>query len=47
VDERIRAARTARRGLTLAIVVPTVVLGSMIVAWEVYVAFFMDLSGLG
>jgi hypothetical protein len=47
MNERIRAERTARRGLTLAILIPTVLLGSMIVAWEVYVAFFMDLSGLG
>jgi hypothetical protein len=47
MDERIRAEHTARRGLTLAILVPTVLFGSMLVAWEIYVAFFMNLSGLG
>jgi hypothetical protein len=47
MDERIRAERTARRGLTLSILVAAVLFGSMIVAWEVYVTFFMNLSGLG
>jgi hypothetical protein len=47
VDELIRAERTARRGLAFAILVVAVLFGSMLIAWEVYVYFFMDLSGLG
>jgi hypothetical protein len=47
MDELIRAERTARRGLVFAILVVAVLFGSMLIAWEVYVYFFMDLSGLG
>jgi hypothetical protein len=47
MDELARAQRTARRGLAFALLVTAALFGSMLIAWEVYVYFFMDLSGLG
>jgi len=47
MDEQAGVRRVARRGLMFSLAVPSLLFGSMLVAWEIYVAFSMDLSGLG
>jgi heme/copper-type cytochrome/quinol oxidase subunit 3 len=47
MDELIRAERTARRGLAFALLVTAALFGSLFIAGEVYMYFFMDFSGLG